>query len=118
MTELRVRKFNELIRVELGKIIFDFLEVKSGILVTITRVITAPDLFSTAVFISVWPDNKSGELFGKLNHSVYKIQQLLNKKLKIRPVPKILFKYDKNPGEASEVEKILKEIEKNKQCEF
>lgn len=112
MTELRVKRYNELIRVELGKIIFDFLEVKSDVLVTITRVITAPDLFSVAVFVSVWPDHKSEELFGKLNRSIYQIQQLLNKKLKIRPVPKIIFRYDKNPEEASKIESILKKIKK------
>src|SRR3989344_6194128 len=109
MTELRAKKFNELIKQEISKIIFDFLDVKTGILVTVTRVITAADLFSAVVFISVWPDNKAGELFGKLNHSVYQIQQFLNKKLRVRPVPKIIFRYDKNPEEASEVEKIIKE---------
>lgn len=107
MIELRVKKFNELIKQELGKIIFDFLEVKPNFLVTITRVVTANDLFSAIVFVSVWPDNKSRELFGKLNYSIYQIQQLLNKKLKVRPVPKIIFRYDKNPEEASEVEKLL-----------
>lgn len=111
MSELRAKRFNELIKIELGRIIFDFLDAKPGVLITVTRVITAADLFSAVVFVSVWPDNKAGELFGKLNRSVYKIQQLLNKKLKIRPVPKIIFRYDKNPEEASEVEKILKEIE-------
>lgn len=110
MTELRVKRFNELIKIELGKIIFDFLEVKPGVLATVTRVVTAPDFFSAVVFISVWPDNKAAEIFGKLSHSVYQIQQLLNKKLKIRPVPKIIFKRDKNPEKASEVEKLLKNI--------
>lgn len=109
MTELRAKKFNEVIKIELGKIIFDFLDIKPGILVTVTRVITAPDLFSAVVFISVWPDNKSEELFSKLTRLVYQIQQLLNKKLRTRPVPKIIFRYDKNPEEASEVEKIIKE---------
>ena len=110
MSELRAKKFNELIKIELGKIIFNFLDTKPGILVTITRVITATDLFSAVVFISIWPDNKAKELFSKLNRSIYQIQQLLNKKLKIRPVPKIIFNYDRNPEEASKVESILKEI--------
>lgn len=110
MSELRVKKFNELIKIELGKIIFDFLEVKPGVLVTITRVVTAPDLFSAVVFISIWPDNETAEIFNKLNRLVYQIQQLLNKKLKIRPVPKIIFKYDKNPEEASETEKLIEEV--------
>lgn len=112
MTELRVKRFNELIKIELGKIIFDFLDVKSGILVTVTRVITASDLFSATVFVSVYPDKEKNAVFSKLNRSIYQIQQLLNKKLKIKPVPKIIFKRDPNPEEASEVEKLLKDISK------
>ncbi len=110
MSELRAKRFNELIKIELGKIIFDFLDAKPGVLITVTRVITAADLFSAIVFISVWPDNKAGELFGKLNRSVYQIQQLLNTNLKLRPVPTIIFRYDKNPEEASEIEKLISEI--------
>jgi ribosome-binding factor A len=34
---------------------------------------------------------------------------LLNKKLKVRPVPKIIFKFDKNPEGAAEIEKLIKE---------
>lgn len=112
MTELRVKRFNELIKIELGKIIFDFLDVKPGILVTVTRVITAPDLFSAVVFISAYPDSEINEIFNKLKRLIYQIQQLLNKKLKIRPVPKIIFKRDPNPEKASEVEKLLKDISK------
>lgn len=110
MTELRAKRFNELIKIELGRIIFDFLDVKSGVLVTITRVITAPNLFSTVVFISVYPDSEADEMLYKLNRLIYQIQQLLNKKMKVRPVPKIIFKRDKNPEEASKVEKLLTEI--------
>ena len=110
MTELRAKRFNELIKEELGKIIFDFLEVKPGILVTITRVNTALDLFSTLVFVSIYPDKEAEEIFYKLNRLVYQIQQILNKKLKIRPVPKIIWRYDKNPEEASKVEKLIANI--------
>ena len=112
MTELRVKRFNELIKIELGKIIFDFLDVKPGVLVTITRVITAPDLFSAAIFISVYPDSNAKETFNKFNRLIYQIQQLLNKKLKVRPVPKIIFKRDTNPEEAGQIEELLKNINK------
>lgn len=110
MAEMRVKRFNELIKQELGRIIFDFLDVKPGILLTVTRVDTALDLFTAIVFVSIYPNSETRNIFNKLNNSVYQIQQLLNKKLKIRPVPKIIFKYDKNPEEASEVEKMLKDI--------
>lgn len=114
MTELRAKRFNELIKEELGRIIFDFLEVKPGILVTITRVDTAIDLFSARVFISIYPDSEAEEILYKLNCFVYQIQQILNKKLKVRPVPKIIWKHDKNPEEASKIESILKEIKEDK----
>lgn len=107
---MRVKKFNEIVKQELGKIIFNFLDVKPGILVTITRVNTAADLFSAIVFVSIYPNSESKEIFDKINRSIYEIQQSLNKKLKIRPVPKIIFRYDKNPEEAYEVESILKKV--------
>lgn len=110
MTELRVNKFNELIKQELGKIIFNFLDVKPGILVTITRVNTAADLFSAIVFVSIYPNSEAEGIFGKMSRSIYEIQQLLNKKLKIRPVPKIIFRQDKNPEEASEIEKLIADV--------
>jgi len=115
MTELRIKKFNELIKIELGKIIFNFLDVKPEILVTITRVNTASDLFTAIVFISIYPDREAKEIFDKMNRSIYEIQQLLNRKLKIRPVPKIIFRQDKNPEEAFEVESILKKVKENKE---
>lgn len=110
MTELRVKKFNELIKEELGKILFDFLDVKPGVLVTITRVLTNPNLFLADAYISVYPTKESEEIFKKINKSIYQIQQLLNKKLRVRPVPKIIFKFDKNPEEAARVEELLKNI--------
>ncbi len=112
MSKERAERFNELIKKELGKIIFNFLDTQPGVLVTITRVLTSPNLFSSNIYISVYPLSGYKEILGELNHSIYKIQQLLNKKLEIRPVPKIIFKHDKNPEEASIVEKLLNEIKK------
>lgn len=107
MTQERANRFNEFIKKELGKIIFDFLEVEPNVLVTVTRVITSNSLFLADAYISVYPTEKSKEIFFKINKSIYQIQQILNKKFKVRPVPKIRFIYDKNPEEASEIEKLL-----------
>ena len=113
MSQERAEKFNELLKKELGKIVFEFLDVKPGVLVTITRVLTSANLFSSNVYISVYPLNDSEKILKELNNSIYKIQQLLNKKMRVRPVPKIIFKRDKNPEEAGEIEKILEEIRGN-----
>lgn len=113
MTELRVKKFNGLIKQELGKIVFNVLDTKPGVLVTVTRVVTNANFFTAEVFISIYPSEKAPDVLKNLNRLIYEIQQLLNKKLRVRPVPKIMFKYDKNPEEASKIESILKEVGKN-----
>ncbi|MDO8443409.1 MAG: 30S ribosome-binding factor RbfA [Candidatus Azambacteria bacterium] len=110
MGQERAEKFNELLKKELGKIVFEFLDVKPGVLVTVTRVLTHANLFSAIVFISVFPTSETTAIMDKLKRTIYQIQQLLNKKLKVRPVPKIIFKRDTNPEEAGEVEKLLNEV--------
>jgi len=115
MSERRAERFNKLIKKELGRIIFSFLDAKPGVLVTVTQVLTNPNLFASDVYISIYPSDEAKETLNELRNSIYQIQQLLNKKLKIRPVPKIIFKFDKNPEEAGRVEKLLEEIKNEKQ---
>jgi len=114
MSKERAQRFNELIKKELGKIVFNFLDAKPGVLVTITQVLTNPNLFTSNIYISVYPLSEAEEILDKLNRSIYLIQQLLNRKLEVRPVPKIIFKHDKNPEEASEIEKIIEKIKHEK----
>src|SRR3989344_6856564 len=104
MSQERAQRFNKLIKKELGKIIFNFLDTKPGVLVTITQVLTNSNLFTSDIYISVYPSSGAEEIIDKLNRSIYQIQQLLNRKLEVRPVPKIIFKHDKNPEEASKIE--------------
>ncbi len=111
MAQERALKFDELIKKEVGKIIFHLLDTRPGVLVTVTRVMTNSNLFTAEVFVSIYPSEKAPEVLKKLERLIYEVQQLLNRKLKVRPVPKIIFKYDKNPEEASKIENILKEIE-------
>ena len=113
MSKERTQKFNELIKKELGKIIFSFLDAKPGVLTTITQVLTNSNLFTCDVYISVYPQSETKEILDKLNRSIYQIQQLLNRKLEVRPVPKIIFKHDKNPEEAAKIEKLLSDLSKN-----
>ncbi len=112
MSERRAERFNKLIKKELGRIIFSFLDAKPGVLVTVTQVLTNPNLFTSDIFISVYPSSEAKKILDKLTCSIYQIQQLLNKKLEVRPVPKIIFKHDKNPEQAAEIEKIINEIKK------
>ena len=87
----RLEKVNSLIQQELGTIILKEIDVFPGILLTITRVECSNSLFQSKIFISVVPEDKFDEVLALLNRHIYDLQQMLNKKLKMRPVPKIEF---------------------------
>lgn len=109
----RVRRVNDLIQKELGKIFLKEIDLPRNILVTITRVDTAPNLTTTKVFVSVIPDNQSERVFKILNRIIYHIQQLLNKRLNMRPIPKIIFHEETKTQQAAEVEGILEQLKKD-----
>ena len=111
MTTQRILKINKLIKQELGKIIFTDIDFPKNIILTITKVDTSADLRYADVFISVLPDEMDIEIERKLKESIYFIQGKLNRKLHMKPLPRIRFMIDRS-GEY--VEKIGKLIEENK----
>ena len=104
---LRIQKVNELIKRELGKILLKEFDISKNILLTITRVETTGNLIESKVFISVIPEKETREILKLINKKIYNLQQILNKKLHIRPVPKIKFVEDKQLKQALEIEEIL-----------
>jgi len=99
---------NEVIKEELGKIINNDIEIPKGALLTITRVKTFANLSQTFVYVSIMGDNK--EIINILKKNIYHIQQHLNKRLNMRPVPKIIFKQEKETEKAAKVEQLLEKI--------
>jgi len=99
-------KLNMLLRDELGKIIDREIEFPEGSLVTITHIVTSSDLRYATVLLSVFgaDPNRILELLAK---NVYPIQQKLNKKLRMRPVPRIRFDIDEEEIKREAVEKSL-----------
>ncbi len=98
---------NSLIRDELSNVLLRDVEFPDGVLTTITRVEVSDDLFNASVYISVLPDDKRERVFEILNKLVYFIQQKLNKRLRMRPIPKIFFKKERQTAEAARVEELL-----------
>jgi len=109
-TSRRVEKIDELIKRELGQIILRELELPRDVLLTIISVETTSNLIESRVFISVMPEGKEKEVLKILGWNIWELQQILNKKLRIRPVPKIIFLPEKQLKEAIKVEKIFQKI--------
>ncbi len=68
MSQERAQRFNKLIKEELGRILFNFLDAKPGTLVTITRVLTSANLFSSNSSLTILFHLK---LFSSLQNQFY-----------------------------------------------
>jgi ribosome-binding factor A len=106
----RIQQINELIRNHIAEIITRELNLKPGVFLTIAKVDTSSDLRYTHILISVFPEKESEYALKTLEKEIYRIQGKLNKKLKIRPLPRIKFALDNTEAKADEIEKILKKI--------
>lgn len=107
----RIERINELIRTELNRVFLQELSFKSGVIATITKVDTAPDLRSCRVSISVFPENERDYIEKTLNRELYHIQGALNQRLHLAPLPRISFLTDTTETAADEVEQLLRNIQ-------
>lgn len=107
----RVEKVNLLIREKLAEIIHKEIEFPSGIFVTVTRVVSSHDLYYGDAFFSIFP-KKEKEVFRMLERKLPFIQNLLNKQLNMRPVPRLRFRIDEEEKSRERIEKLLTKMEK------
>ena len=110
----RIQRVDQLIKKELGRILLREMDFPKNILVTVTRVETLANLQKTKVYISTIPENQALRILKILNKQIYFLQQELNRRLKMRPVPQIKFLEEKETVKAGRVEEILEEIKDEK----
>jgi ribosome-binding factor A len=109
MSQERAIRLSEAVKRNINEILLRELELKPGVFITISRVDTSSDLRYTNLFLSIFPEKEIQYVLKSLKKEIYKIQGSLNKKLKMRPLPKIVFKLDTSEIEAEKIEKLLKE---------
>ena len=105
-TELRREKIENLLREELAKILDRDVEFPERTIVTVTRVKSSVDGHYANAFVSILGADPAGAL-AMLKKTIYHIQKSINKKLRIRPVPRIAFKIDAEEFNRERVEKQL-----------
>jgi ribosome-binding factor A len=108
----RIERLNELFKREIGGILLREEGFDRDILVTITSVDISKDLGEAKVFISVMPTDRKKEIMGCLKGDIYNIQKILDRKLHIKKVPKIIFCEEKRVEEAGRIEELLSKIQK------
>ena len=107
----RTEKLNNLLREEISRILDREIEFPEQTLATVTRVRISQDgLYATVFFTTL---NESGEdIQNMLDEHVYDIQHILNRRMNMRPVPKIRFVFDTEEMRREQVEKSIAEIKK------
>lgn len=106
----RIEKVNALIRQNIDEILLKELSLKEGVFITVSKVDTSSDLSYTRIFLSIFPEKDIEYVEKTLEKELYKIQGKLNRKLSIKPLPKIQFITDMTESKADIIEKLLKEI--------
>jgi|WetSurMetagenome_2_1015567.scaffolds.fasta_scaffold539974_2 ribosome-binding factor A len=109
---LRIEKINELIKQQVAEILTRELTLKPGVLITVSKVDTSKDLRYTQVFVSIFPEKETNYVMTAIKKEMYEIQRTLNKKLSLKPLPKLEFKVDTTEIKADEVERILIDLGK------
>lgn len=136
-SDRRTQKLGEVLREEIAKILDREIEFAEGAIVTLTRVAVSPDARYATAFISILPvrsqspkatadsqanRTSNGVLGGGkketleiLDKNVYNIQQFLNRRLRMRPVPQIRFALDEQEVQRERIEKSLAELKRDSQ---
>jgi len=102
----RIKRINELLKHEISQLILREIDFPD-ILVTITNIDTSADLRHAKVKISALPQDKNELAIEIINQNIFQIQQKLNRKLRMKPIPKIRFEIDQVEIKAQRIEELL-----------
>ena len=103
----RIEKVNSLLEREIGKILLRDFAFSPDVLVTLTRVESTGNLIEAKAHISVFPEEKSAGILNALKKSTYDIQYQINRTLRMRPIPKIIFVKETEISKAAKIEELL-----------
>jgi ribosome-binding factor A len=109
----RIEKIEALIQDILAEMIARDFSVSRETLITITKVKASGNLQEAKVYVSVLPDRERTKIVASMERNAWVFQSALNKKLRMRPVPKIIFMPDANPAQAQQVETILEQLKQS-----
>ncbi|MAF13536.1 MAG: ribosome-binding factor A [Parcubacteria group bacterium] len=106
----RILQINELIRQELNNLILTEIELPKNSLATIIKVETSKDLRHAKVWLSIIPTSYTKKVLDRFRGKAGHLQYLLNKKLTMKPLPRLSFDIDETERKAGGIEELLDRI--------
>jgi len=107
----RISKVNKLLKQEVGRLILEDVDFPAGMVVTVIKADVSADLHYGDIYVSVMPEPQEEEAISILQENIYGIQQKINKKLFMKPVPMIRFRLDLSGDKADRINEIIRENE-------
>jgi len=112
-SERRRARIAEVMKEEIGGLLLREQEWPEGTFVTVTRIDLSDDTEHAHVFVSVLPEGEKATVFSRLERDVGALQALLNRRLRMRPVPKIRFVPEEATADADRVESELYKLQRD-----
>ena len=112
----RIQRLNQIIKKEVAQLILREIDWEEGgwrpkdVLVTVTRAEVTLDLRESKIYVSIMPEKEESQILDFLNRRIFLLQKKIDKRLKMRPVPKISFLEEKSTAEAGRIEEILEKL--------
>lgn len=103
----RLSKLESLLRSELNRALARELELPRNVLLSLTSLKVQADQSEVHVGVSVLPFARRHESFGALRAAQPAVQRVLNERLKLYRVPKLVFYLDEQPERADRLEHLL-----------
>ncbi|MFH1029710.1 MAG: ribosome-binding factor A [bacterium] len=110
----RTEQMNELFRRAAGEFILTEIELPENVIVTVTKVSVSNDSKNVRIFVSIFPENRRGSSMDILNDNRHNLKEYLADKLSLRIIPGINYYVDASENKIDEVERLLREIEREK----
>ena len=109
----RHERIADLIREQIADILLREEELPDEVVVTVTRVMLSDDREHAGIAVSVLPSERTQDILTQLEEQAGAIQHLLNRRLRIRPVPRIRFVPETGVAEADHLEAELYKLQEN-----
>jgi len=109
----RLNKLQEVLKEELAWVISQEIDFPKGVIATIMAIKIYSDLSWAEIFVSVIPENESEFVMNVLNSHAHFLHQALNKRIRLRRIPRIKFLPYSGPSKEEKLEQILEGIKEN-----
>ncbi len=103
MDEKRIQRIQNTIQGELGRIIQEEFDIPPKTLISITKVEMSSDKQYATIGVSIFPDEERDHAIDLLKKGAGYLGSFLEKRIRMYPIPKLHFEYDKTIAQTSRV---------------